>query len=182
MHTRTANKSKHPGLVDAAPTRRKGQNGKTIKQINEEAKEKKKAEEENRMRHVSKIENAEEARLVAAQTTPAGPIRTQVGRVTKWDSKVVQKTAPVAEHVRSIPHNKAHSNIRSNTRLVAQKNTKIEPPAKGKPQARQNPKVKVRDTIEVMKLKAGSQQTGENNNTDGTKTKRAHAYDTAVGT
>lgn len=97
--TRPSNKTARPGLLDRpAKERRKGEDGKTVKQMKEEAKERKMKEEQDKIRRIFEIEQ-EGAQLYndAATTTPAGGSRKKVGKVTKKSGAKTFTTIPATK-------------------------------------------------------------------------------------
>lgn len=79
----TRNANNNSGQVKTpAKARTKREAGKTVKQLKEEAKEKKRKEEQDNLQQVTEIEQqAAESYATTANTTPAGPSRTRVGKV-----------------------------------------------------------------------------------------------------
>jgi hypothetical protein len=95
MQTRRGNKDKHPGYVDRGKTRQRGENGKTVKGMETERKVQKKKDEEDNIRRVFELEQAEATRHdTATHTTPAGPLRTKVSKVVKKQGRTVLSNVP----------------------------------------------------------------------------------------
>ncbi len=132
---------------------------------------------ENQIQRVSEIEDAEEARYTAAaETTPAGPVRMKVDKVTKRSGKVLRGAAPVAKpSMRSALNSQSHSGGVVNSDDISL------PPSDGDEEPTiPNPKLKIRNAIQVIKAQGKtSSNKGQQKNHEGTK--RAHTYDTTVG-
>lgn len=80
MSTRPGNKTPHPGVVEKKTIRRKGKDGKTVRELDREAKKNKEAEKEQKVRDLERLEVEQAANLAnLAAVTPIHPTRTLRG-------------------------------------------------------------------------------------------------------
>lgn len=77
--TRSTNKTAHPGLVDNKCPRRKGENGKTVRELDLEEKQRKADEKAEKARDLKSFEKEQVANLSNAATTPVYPTKTLRG-------------------------------------------------------------------------------------------------------